>query len=227
MPHCKSCSAPLPPYSSLCEYCGVKNDMDLQGIYEYSITQQDGNRTCPHCREPMETISINGLPQFFIERCLKCMGLFFDPGELNQLLDDSVNQVYSIDLKKIWDMNQMSPQRRGDHFYVPCPVCGELMNRVNFGSRSGVVIDQCKHGVWLDSGELRKLLEWRKAGGQLLHEQIMTERARQEKQKESAHLQRKSMVFSSNATPFSRFDRHSDSGELLTVLAKAVWRLFT
>lgn len=34
-------------------------------------------------------------------------------------------------------------------------------------------MDRCRHhGVWLDGGELRRLLEWKKAGGQLLHEQL-------------------------------------------------------
>ena len=36
----------------------------------------------------------------------------------------------------------------------------KYMNRVNYGSRSGVITDQCgKHGTWLESGELRSLLE--------------------------------------------------------------------
>jgi Zn-finger nucleic acid-binding protein len=40
------------------------------------------------------------------------------------------------------------------------------MSRVNFGYRSGVVIDRCtNHGIWLDSGEITHLMEWKKAGG--------------------------------------------------------------
>ena len=43
------------------------------------------------------------------------------------------------------------------------------MNRVNYGVKSGVIIDRCKnHGVWLDGGELRHLMEWMKMGGKLL-----------------------------------------------------------
>ena len=56
--------------------------------------------------------------------------------------------------------------------YIKCPACGKFMNRVNFGVRSGVIADQCvSHGIWLDSGELRKLFEWQKAGGELLTRQ--------------------------------------------------------
>ena len=40
------------------------------------------------------------------------------------------------------------------------------MNQINYGQRSGIVVDWCKpDGIWLDSGELRSLLEWAKAGG--------------------------------------------------------------
>jgi hypothetical protein len=40
------------------------------------------------------------------------------------------------------------------------PSCGELMNRSLHGKRSGVVVDGCRdHGLWLDAGELRQLME--------------------------------------------------------------------
>jgi Zn-finger nucleic acid-binding protein len=59
------------------------------------------------------------------------------------------------------------------------------MNRVNFGARSGVIVDQCpRHGMWLEGGELRRLLEWRKAGGQILHERRRAERVAEEAQRE-------------------------------------------
>ena len=46
------------------------------------------------------------------------------------------------------------------------------MNRVNFGTKSGVIVNRCKdHGVWLDGGELRHLFEWMKAGGKLLQQE--------------------------------------------------------
>ena len=54
--------------------------------------------------------------------------------------------------------------------YVKCPVCLQLMNRKSYGARSGVVADTCKeHGIWLDGGELGRILKWVKAGG-LLHD---------------------------------------------------------
>lgn len=41
-----------------------------------------------------------------------------------------------------------------------------MMNRVNFGRVSGIVIDLCKgHGVWFDPGELQSILGFVGNGG--------------------------------------------------------------
>ncbi|MBN1307839.1 MAG: zf-TFIIB domain-containing protein [Chitinispirillaceae bacterium] len=231
MPFCKSCSAPLPPYAAQCEYCGVNNDVNLRGIHDYTVTRPVTERPCPLCKIPLETIDIQSDGHFYIERCPSCMGLFFDPGELNALLDKSVYHVYRIDQKKLWHMTlteNRSPAR--SRAYITCPVCGGLMNRVNFGARSGVVVDQCKDGIWLDNGALRRLLEWRKAGGQLLHEKIMSERKRREAKERE---RKQSGRFSGNTAgcfPYSSSINYNNGEITLTPLAtaaaKAIWRLF-
>src|ERR1019366_9286012 len=50
--------------------------------------------------------------------------------------------------------------------YVKCPLCHVIMNRVNFGKRSGVIVDVCKeHGVWFDRGEITQAIEFVAKGG--------------------------------------------------------------
>jgi Zn-finger nucleic acid-binding protein len=40
------------------------------------------------------------------------------------------------------------------------------MNRRNYGSTSGVIIDLCReHGIWFDADELARILTWVRAGG--------------------------------------------------------------
>ena len=57
------------------------------------------------------------------------------------------------------------PRRAGVR-YLACPSCTKIMNRENFGHRSGVIIDVCKgHGVWLDRGELHSVLAFVDSGG--------------------------------------------------------------
>src|SRR5205085_2081247 len=58
------------------------------------------------------------------------------------------------------------PRGAGPVRYVACPICKKIMNRQNFGRRSGVVIDVCKgHGVWFEHGELRATLAFIDSGG--------------------------------------------------------------
>jgi Zn-finger nucleic acid-binding protein len=78
--------------------------------------------------------------------------------------------------------------------YVPCPDCGQLMNRSNFARASGVIIDLCKHhGVWFDAGELPRIIQFIRKGGmgrarEKERAEIADERSRlkEERRKQSA-----------------------------------------
>jgi Zn-finger nucleic acid-binding protein len=176
MPNCRNCAAPLPPNSIQCEYCGSRNDVDLAGIHYNTTHEPEALRPCPRCSVPLTTVDLKVGGKFLIERCDECLGLFFDPGELEALLQAEVSNVYIVNRSEIENINKAL---RADQFeikYVKCPVCANFMNRVNFGAKSGVVVDRCKeHGVWLDGGELRHLFEWVKAGGQILDQQVREE----------------------------------------------------
>ncbi len=171
MARCSSCSAPLPANSNRCRYCGTRNDVDLSG-QNYQVAQEFSNRICPHCDIPLQTILLKKANPLFIEHCTQCFGLFFDPGELEVLLEQSVSGAIHINLKHLVNINRDRYQGAKKVRYIKCPQCRNFMKRANFGYRSGVVINKCPiHGVWLDNGDLIHLLEWKKAGGQLLHKQ--------------------------------------------------------
>lgn len=166
---CQHCSAPLPANTNKCIYCGVRNDVDLHARRSYDIVQQQSERLCPHCEKPLQTIDLHLDGAFLIERCEDCFGLFFDPGQVETLLESSVSHVFEINLEHLDNINKDRFQGNKPVKYVKCPVCHILMNRNAYGYRSGVIIDRCRnHGVWLDSGEITHLMEWKKAGGQLL-----------------------------------------------------------
>ncbi len=181
MARCAGCSAPLPPHGPVCAYCGLRNAVDLEGVHRYTVVGPATSRTCPRCATTLETLNVQGEGIFLLERCPDCFGLFFDPGELEALLETSVQNVFRIDYQALSAAVEAQGPRTVR--YARCPTCTTVMNRVNFGSRSGVIVDQCRdHGVWLEGGELRQLLEWRKAGGQLLHEKLRRERSEAEDQ---------------------------------------------
>jgi Zn-finger nucleic acid-binding protein len=172
MARCTSCSAPLPANSNRCNYCNTRSDVDLHAKHPYKVEKQATQRICPNCDKALQTIRLKTTEPLSIERCHTCFGLFFDKGEIELILQSSVSNISGINLEHIDNINKDRYRKQQKIRYLKCPDCRRHMNRVNFGQRSGVVIDQCIiHGIWLDSGELTHLLEWKKAGGQLLHQQ--------------------------------------------------------
>jgi Zn-finger nucleic acid-binding protein len=172
MANCINCGAALPAHSVECMYCKTRQDVDLHLIHQYTVVTPETERICPRCNKPMQTVDIKVGEKFLIERCLSCMGLFFDPGELEALIDKSVSNVYCIDYAQLQVLKQSKRSQDYPVTYIKCPVCQKLMNRINYGAQSGVIVDTCKnHGVWLDGGELRQLMEWTKAGGRLYQQE--------------------------------------------------------
>lgn len=171
MPGCASCSAPLPTNTSLCSYCGTRNDLDVMATRRFTGSREGSRRCCPDCRLPMETIRLSDGRDFAVERCPTCFGLFFDPGEVQSFIEESVTPAFVVNYQEIVNINRERANLERTVRYIECPECRKLMNRISFGPTSGVVLDQCKdHGVWLDNGELIHLMEWKRAGGQLLAE---------------------------------------------------------
>lgn len=179
MAKCNSCSAPLKANTQFCSYCGVRNDIDLLGKHDYQVVDSSHERFCPECAQSLQTIQLDAVGALRIERCAGCYGLFFDPGEIEALLDSVVAPVVTVNLALLSNINEDRYPANAAVKYLKCPVCQVLMNRVSYGYRSGVIVDQCKsHGVWLDGGQITHLLEWKKAGGQLLNQQKLAAKKR-------------------------------------------------
>lgn len=224
MARCSNCNAPLPPNSLLCGYCGNRTDIDLKGIHYNTTHESDTPRICPRCNIRLKTVDIKLNDRFLIDRCEQCLGTFFDPGELEALLEAHVSNVFGINREGLDAINEKRDPNRYPIAYIKCPVCSQLMHRVNFGAKSGVIVDRCKeHGVWLDGGELRQLFEWMKLGGQLL------ERERLERQQQEAELRQKEerqklKGYEDENSAFGSFSdplRQSDP-DLFTIIAKAI-----
>ena len=170
MARCKNCGAPLLIGSSICGYCKSSIDIDLSGRHYYTTHLPEKKRPCPNCKIDMEILDVTrDQKPFYLERCPKCLGLFFDIGELDLFLKEYSNGVRSMNHSHLSALRSIAGEAMGNAtFYKPCPVCGKLMNQQNYGQVSGVVIDRCSdHGVFLEAGELQKLAMWIKAGGHL------------------------------------------------------------
>jgi len=161
---CKHCSAPLPTKSIICEYCGVRNDIELKKK-NVGATLPKSKRTCPDCMVFLQSIDVGKNTRFIIEKCERCFGLFFDNHELERLLEQSVSKSYFIDHHKLHSLLQ-HPRHKDSIVYRKCPECSKIMQRQNHLGRSGVITDVCReHGIWLDAGELKQIQEWTALGG--------------------------------------------------------------
>jgi len=164
MAKCKHCSAPLPSKSIICDYCGVRNDIELKRKRKVHALPKS-ERTCPDCLIFLDSIDIGKNTRFIIEKCERCFGLFFDNDELQRLLEARLEKSYWIDKHKLHSLLQ-HPLHKDKVIYRRCPVCNKLMQRKNHLNRSGVITDVCKdHGIWLDAGELKQIQEWTALGG--------------------------------------------------------------
>lgn len=88
--------------------------------------------------------------------CPRCGGLFVGHARLQSLVDEHRESG----LRPVPESAPVSASAPSDAVtYLPCPHCAALMNRKNFGDRSGIVVDVCKtHGVWFDRGELEAVI---------------------------------------------------------------------
>ena len=95
--------------------------------------------------------------------CPKCEGLWVDTASLARICAEREQQAATLGLVQPPQpaTGAIDPVR-----YVPCPVCHQLMNRVNFAHCSNVIVDVCKaHGTWFDCNELRRVVEFIQSGG--------------------------------------------------------------
>ena len=173
---CPTCCAPLPAGRALCGYCGSTADLDFAGKSFDTANPPEHPRICAGCEQPMDGLNIgNDQDPFFVDRCPACFGIFLDCGELETIIDREVPPVYAVDHLAL---SCLSEQNGEVVRYRKCPVCRKIMNRVNYGQSSGVVADQCRdHGVYLDAGELRRILSWVRAGGRVAAAQKAAEEA--------------------------------------------------
>lgn len=176
---CPECGAPAGPGTVSCAYCGAL----LQtvacpacfglifrgcrfcprcGARAASVLPRHTAVRCPRCKKKMVASSMGGC---VLDQCRKCGGIWLDNAVFRALREDRDKQAAFLPREAPEGPLVQDPTAR-PLAYLPCPRCGELMNRENFATRSGVVIDRCsRHGVWFDKDELAEIIEFIRAGG--------------------------------------------------------------
>lgn len=194
--HCANCGGNLPEKIRACPYCqwvvearrcgecfhlnlasavhcaGCGRELGLEPVPEAD------DLACPACDAPFVRIPAGDAGR--VHECPRCSGQWVGHTTLRALFEQRVRI-------------QLGPSARASEppapseriRYLPCPTCHALMNRKNFGERSGVIVDVCKpHGIWFDPGELPRVLAFVANGG--LEEAARREKERLDEQKRAA-----------------------------------------
>jgi Zn-finger nucleic acid-binding protein len=113
----------------------------------------------------------------------------------------------------------------GGRMYINCPVCATIMNRKQFSTGSGVIIDVCRdHGAFFDPGELPAVIDFVMRGGLAHAREREREREREATKREQANAAFAAMMASRSSTYAHRGARRSTTAEALADLLYALWK---
>lgn len=178
---CPQCGAPVSPDVRACPYCatvlaltacpscfgqifvGAKHCSFCGAAAERTEASDGKARPCPSCRITLTPVAVGALR---LLECGGCGGLWADVRAFERIASEREQQAAVLGAASPLPRPQAADGARRSERYRPCPECSRLMNRVNFARCSGVVVDVCKgHGTWFDHEELRRIVEFIRAGG--------------------------------------------------------------
>jgi Zn-finger nucleic acid-binding protein len=232
---CSSCGAPREGASVACSYCGsdfTVHEQDLltmcpvclarisnkarychhcaTAIAPEEMAGEETERFCPACGDGRRLRSrALGAEGVSVLECVRCAGLWLSTEAFEALRDRTLR---AADPSPDPTVVRQETQRRANpvpakgRMYRKCPVCSELMTRINYAKRSGILLDRCAlHGIWFDARELEEALRWIRIGG----EQLAKERDRRE-ERERESLKRFRVEPKDPNDPQTRTDAYGD-----------------
>ena len=157
---CPKCMARISDRAKFCHHCGAR-------VAAESVAGEKTRLVCPACggRHYLSGRRVEEVP---VLECGQCAGLWLGDEAFRQVTEKAAAEA--IDAESHFSPRQAPPTlppgaNRQAERYRKCPFCGEMMNRRNYASRSGVIVDVCRqHGVWFDADELPRIIAWIRAG---------------------------------------------------------------
>jgi Zn-finger nucleic acid-binding protein len=152
---CPSCFGPVFKGMNYCPSCGES--------VERQAFSNDQPMNCPRCAINLVPVDLAGTR---IDECSQCGGIWLGPAAFQRICEEREKQERALAVHTSVSASDRVAMDQSKRFYIPCPVCGELMNQKNYAGFSGVVIDLCKqHGIWFDRLELQRIINFIKDGG--------------------------------------------------------------
>jgi len=141
--------------SKHCPHCGAAAENATAA--ELSVLK------CPRCRVDMSSITLGTTA---MRDCDRCAGLWIEVAAFEKICAAREEQSAVLGTASPVPAHQVPAADIEKIRYVPCPQCGQLMNRINFAHCSGVIVDICKgHGTWFDCDELSAIVQFIRSGG--------------------------------------------------------------
>lgn len=157
---CVTCFALSPREAERCVRCGA--------LLPAPALVAEGSGSCPDCRLELVAHAFGAVGY---AECPRCSGLFLRREAFEAVTKDADTRA-KVRLAETPAEVAAAPLGKGASGrlpavrYRPCPSCGKLMNRTNYGGGSGIVLDACRdHGLWFDRGELAAIVGFLEKGG--------------------------------------------------------------
>jgi Zn-finger nucleic acid-binding protein len=109
---------------------------------------------CPVCEVAMVIVEFRDIE---LDYCTNCMGVWFDSGELELLLEAAEAEDYRAFLEGVVEKPEAATKEKKRK----CPICIVKMKKVCIDDDKQVLIDICphEHGIWFDHTEIEHLLK--------------------------------------------------------------------
>jgi DNA-directed RNA polymerase subunit RPC12/RpoP len=181
---CPGCMARVSGAARFCSHCGspILADQAAAGLTPLPCPACGGGRLLTSRRLASEPVAVS--------ECEVCGGIWTDKSVFEILVARVRHAQLSVAALALKEPlgGQLGESRRlssetaagnsAHRLYRPCATCAKLMNRLNFGRMSGVIVDVCApHGLWFDLDELPRLLRWIGDGGEQRARRLEVEEA--------------------------------------------------
>lgn len=177
---CAACGGPLAPGALRCAFCGsqlaqaacpaclalvpvgARHCSSCGAALEAPMESAAPELKCPGCASRLGSVRLGQIP---LRPCLACGGIWMARAAFEALA--KAHEARDVFLGSPQGVAPGAPVPAPSAVrYRPCPVCGKLMNRMNYARISGVIIDACREdGFWFDPDELRRVVVFIESGG--------------------------------------------------------------
>jgi len=213
---CPVCFGPVFQGMKFCPGCGA--------AIARKPARSAAKLTCPRCGRKMSPARIG---ETDITECSSCGGIWLDTETFQKICSDREKQEKVLIYPSPVQAAELPPLQSG-RMYIPCPVCGGLMQRKNFVGCSGIIVDWCKqHGTWFDRRELQQVVDFILSGGLQKSRQIELDQLKEEQERLKAQQFDLEMASLQSLDPLSFYPDPADQKvSLLDVIYDLCKKIF-